>query len=324
MALTTVKLIPDGIDEIHSMNEQTIRTKPIESSSAREGVVTHFSMRRGSNRKSLLSAQKTILRVSLPLGTLLITCSIIGLLYPEIYHSGTPNWITQTIVQDGVNLFLVTPVFIVATLYSYEGVKFAFLMWGGTIGYLVYTFLIYSFSVHFNALFLPYCIILGLSTYSLAWFVTMQLRTPVIANLDAPTLQKVTGIYFVTVSSVFYVLWLMDIIPAALSNQAPRSLVEVGLITNPVQVIDLSMLLPLVFVAGIMSIQRRPFTAILIPVILVFFVLMNVTIAALTIVLMQNGHGGSVALAGAMGVLALFSLLLLILFVVRTRDELGN
>jgi hypothetical protein len=281
-------------------------------------------MKKGATRKELVFEQKVILGLSLPLVALLVLCSAVGLYNPGIYELSTPNWLTQTVVQDGVNLFLIAPVLIVAALYAFQGVKFAFLMWGGTVGYLVYTFLIYCFSVHFNVLFPIYCLVLGLSVFSLAWFVFTQMRSPVVTSLDSKLLLKLTAIYFIVISSGFYILWLFEIVPAAFSNKIPESLSEAGLVTNPVQVIDLSVFLPLVFITGVMAIKGRPFVAVLIPVILIFFVLMDATIGTLTLVLSRNGLGGSPVVALSMGILALVSIILLIMFVRTARGELSN
>jgi len=281
-------------------------------------------MKRATSTGILIMEQKVILSLSLPLVALLVMCSAAGLLYPEIYDLSTPNWLTQTVAQDGVNLLLISPVLTVSALYAFQGVKFAFLMWGGTVGYLVYTFLIYCFSVHFNELFIFYCLVLGLSVFSVVWFIITQVRTPVVKQLNSPLLNRVTGVYFIVVSLVFYSLWLLDIIPALFSSGVPPSLVESGLMTNPVQAIDLSVVLPLLFMSGIMAVKARPFTAILIPVILIFFILMDATIATLTIVMIQNGFGGSPAVAVIMGILMLFSVALLIAFVRSNRDELSN
>jgi hypothetical protein len=274
--------------------------------------------------KKLVHEQKVILALSLPLAALLIVCSAVGLLNPGIYELSTPNWLTQTVVQDGVNLFLITPVFLVSALYSFQGVKLAFLMWGGTLGYLVYTFLIYCFSVHFNALFPLYCMVLGLSTFSLFWFISSQRRAPVITAVKRKSVLMLTGIYFIVISSVFYALWLSEIVGAVLANEVPRSLSDAGLMTNPVQVIDVSVFLPLVFIAGVMAIRAKPFVEILIPVILVFFVLMDITIGVLAIALWQNELGGSPVIALVMGALTVFSLVLLIIFARAAGDQLSN
>jgi hypothetical protein len=274
--------------------------------------------------KSVMFEQKVILALSLPMIALLITCSTVGLLYPEIYHALTPNWMTQTVVQDGLNLLLVAPVLITAALYSFHGVRLALLIWGGTVAYLVYTFLIYCFAVRFNVLFLAYCAILGLSVFSLAWFVRTQARNPAVKGLANTGFLKTTGIYFIVIAVLFYLLWLLEIVPASLAQESPESLVEIGLITNPVQVIDLSVLLPAVFVAGVITLRGNSVASIVIPVVLVFFILMDASIAALAVVLAQKGFGGSLMVAAIMGTLGLFSVGLAIWYVWIARGDLSN
>jgi hypothetical protein len=281
-------------------------------------------MKRSAPLTTPIRDQKIILGLSLPLIFLLLICSMVGLLYPDIYKSATPKWIAQTVVQDGVDLFLIVPVLTVAALYSFQGIRLALLMWGGTVTYVVYTFLIYCFSVHFNVLFLAYCLVLGLAVFSLLWFTVTQLRAPMVSKPVSRGVARITGIYFIAISVGFYMLWLADVIPAVLSNQVPNEVIEAGLMTNPVQAIDLSVFLPLIFVAGIISIRANPLVVILIPVLLIFLVLMDITICALTIVMGQNGLGGSPVVALASGILAVLSMVLLIVFVSSNSDELSN
>lgn len=281
-------------------------------------------MRRTASVKALVFEQKVILGLSLPLIALLILYSSIGLLYPGLYSKSSPGWIAQTVAQDGINLFVVTPLLIVAALYSFQGIKSAIILWGGTLGYLVYTFLIYCFSVTFNMLFLAYCVTLGLSVFSLLWFFFTQVRKPIVTQLSRGLFTRITGVYFIIIALAFYLLWLLEIIPASITQTIPSSLTEIGLLTNPVQVIDLSVCLPLVFISGLMTLKAKPFSPILVPVVLVFFILMDITIAALTVVLIREGFGGNASVAIIMCGLALFSLGLLIWFVKITQDELSN
>jgi hypothetical protein len=281
-------------------------------------------MRKPASIRSLVFEQKVILGLSLPLVALLVLCSAVGLLYPAIYTTSSANWLTQTVVQDGIDLFIVAPLLIVAALYSFQGIKSAIIMWGGTVSYLVYTFLIYCFSVRFNMLFLGYCCILGLSVFSMAWFFLTQVRHPIVTRLRSSRFVMVIGIYFITIATSFYVLWLLDVIPASITQTTPNSLIGIDLLTNPVQVIDLSVFLPLIFISGLLTIKAKPLASILVPVVLVFLILMDITVAALTVVLVQEGFGGNMIVAMTMAGLGLFTFGLLIWFVIIARDELSN
>jgi hypothetical protein len=123
---------------------------------------------------------------------------------------------------------------------------------------------------------------------------------------------KFTGVYFIFVAMIFYFLWLSEIIPAIAGSTVPQSLAEAGLITNPVHVIDLSVLLPGIFITGILLLKGKKPGIILAPVILMFFVLMDITIAFLIVIMKIKGLEDDLTIAVIMSVLALISLMNLI------------
>lgn len=271
-----------------------------------------------SHAKDLLPGTN-ILKVSIPLILLVVCVSAIGLLYPEIYRAATPNWLTQSVGQDAVDLFLIVPVLIIGTLYSFSSNRFAAYVWVGTLLYLVYTFLIYCFTVRFNPLFLPYCLILGLSFFSLLWFFSGD-KNKFYGNIQNKVL-TVIGFYFVIVSGAFYWLWLNEIIPAMMKNEVPASVIDAGLMTNPVHVIDLALFLPATFIVGIMALRRTLMSTILSPVLLTFFILMDLTIAALSVIMKMRDAGGSYVVAIVMLVLSAFSVILFIRYAHKERLE---
>jgi len=269
--------------------------------------------------KDLVRAGR-ILSLSLPLIVLLILVSIVGLLYPQVYRDTTPNWLAQSLGQDTVDLFLIVPVLIVGTLYSSRD-RLAMYLWVGTLLYIVYTFLIYCFTVRFNALFLPYCFILGVSFFSITWFFSSD-RRPYYGS-TGNTLLSFIGIFFVAIAILFYSLWLTEIITAAFKNEIPLTILNAGLLTNPVHVIDLSIFLPGTFVIGVMAVRRRPFATIFAPVLLVFFFLMDLTIATLSVMMKLRGVGGDYMVAIVMITLAAISLGLLVGFI-RRENEISD
>jgi hypothetical protein len=122
---------------------------------------------------------------------------------------------------------------------------------------------------------------------------------------------KIIGIYFIIVSGLFYFLWLSEIIPSILNNTVPASLIEVGLPTNPVHVLDLSFVLPGIFVTGLLVLNKNPIGITLAPVVLAFFILMDITIGSIVIMTIRGGGGGTFSIAIVMAILAVFSLALL-------------
>jgi hypothetical protein len=261
-------------------------------------------METGINNRVLLS-------LSLTLIALLVAVSGIGLFYPSFYVGATPNWEIQTRGQDAVDLFLVVPVLISTLIYSYERNRFAWYMWGATNAYIVYTFAIYCFAVKFNALFVPYCLIFGLSFFSTGAFVFSIVRENVLVQLPS-SIRKLTGYFLILQATLFYITWLADILPAVFNGSVPADVAEAGLMTNPVHVIDLAIALPLIFAIGVLTLKGSSIAINFVPSILVFFILMDIAIAVLAAMLFKGGLTDSYSVVIIMSINGLLSLAVLI------------
>jgi len=117
-----------------------------------------------------------ILFLSLPLAALTAIVSYAGIFIDSTYSSETASYAAQGIGQDIANLFVVAPLLVISAFYASRKNKSALLIWGGALFYLTYSYTIYSFGLHFNHLFLIYCIILGLSFYAFTYFIINTLK----------------------------------------------------------------------------------------------------------------------------------------------------
>jgi len=252
----------------------------------------------------------TCFALSFVVAILVALTSYYGISTPGFYSSESLNWQAQSVGQDMVDLFLIVPVLVGSAILSYRNYQRAMLVWTGTMLYLVYTYVIFCFDVHFNSLFPVYCVILGLTFYLLIWFIYHQSKN-MTAEFSSKTPVKTTGIYFLFVSSVFYFLWLSEIMPSALSGTTPAILVETGLITNPVHVLDLAIILPGIFITGLWVLKKKQAGLLLAPAVLTFFVLMDITIAALMVIMKTKGLESNEYLVIVMISLAIFSIILL-------------
>ena len=192
------------------------------------------------------------------------------------------------------------------------------LVWGGVLCYLIYTFIIYCFAVHFNRLFVIYCINLGLSFYSFIYFFLKWKQTPV--RLKSTLLARIIAVYFLIISLGFYFLWLSEIIPSAIQNTIPQSLTDVGLATNPIHVIDLSVILPAFFITSILLFKKKAFGFILVPVFLVFSILMDITIGTLQVIMVQRGIEPGLQVLVLMSILAILSAVLLFYYFKNMKE----
>lgn len=258
-------------------------------------------------------AQSTFLAISLLLTCGVIMVSLTGLLTPDFYHRETLNWQAQSLGQDLIDLILAVPLLLMTGLLIWqkdEPRRRA--LWGGTVLYLLYTFCLYSFDVHFNSLFLIYCINLGLSFYGLLFLMYSSIGQEALPWLENVRLRKTTSWYLILLAILFYGLWLMDVIPAMITGVPPQSLLDVGLPTNGVHVIDLSVFLPGMLITGLLIRRKHPLGSQLGPILLTFMILMDMTIGGLTLFMIQKGLPGQPAIAVIMFALAIISLFLLI------------
>jgi hypothetical protein len=210
----------------------------------------------------------------------LIIMSLSGIYIKRIYILETPQYALQGIAQDIFNVCIVAPVLLIARTLLQRKKIFRALLWSGTLLYVLYTFIIYSFTIHFNPLFLMYCMTLGLSAFLLFFGLS-----DAVAEIG-PLHDRKTGIKFVanflfTVAGLFTALWFKEIIPALLSGTVPLSAKEAGLITNPVHILDLSFFLPAMVIVGIGLKRGNLLATVFAPVLVVFSVIMALSLIVL-------------------------------------------
>jgi len=104
--------------------------------------------------------------LSAPIALLAMLASAAGLLSDLPYAQETAPWATQAVGQDTVNLVVYPALAVVAVLAARGSLK-AHLVWLGMLIYSAYSYVLYVGYVHFNALFLVYVAVLGLSVYAL-------------------------------------------------------------------------------------------------------------------------------------------------------------
>lgn len=254
----------------------------------------------------------SIIRISSLLLCLLVGfTSLLGLSETRFYEQETFSWQIQTTAQDFVNLMLALPVLGAAVIMMNRGNHNGYALAGGVIAYLGYTYVIYCFNVHFNALFLAYCAILGVCAFGLLAVYRISLQRPHDTTGNRK-FNMVIAVYFILVSVFFFGLWLWELIPATLVNTPPHAVGDAGLFTNPIHVLDLALLLPFIFLTGLSLLFKSRQAAFLVPVVLVFMALMNASIGTLNIIMGRNGLNNNQGVTVVMYVLTLLSLGLLL------------
>lgn len=249
--------------------------------------------------------------------------AIIGISHSGIYTGASLNWVTQTIVQDYFNLCVLVPVLIISGLLLPSSKYSIKVMWLGAMFYAFYTFIIYAFSVRFNMLFPAYCLVLGLCFYSLMIFFTHNnLKSDEIPYFR-PWLQKASAVFLLLFGILFYALWLLEVGEAIAHNTIPNSLKEADLYTNPVHVLDLSIVLPAFAILGYKFLRHTLKAVYLAPAALFFSSLMSLTIATIMFGFYLKGLEDSYMLAIVFACISI-SNLLMVLFLPKATKRSRN
>lgn len=255
---------------------------------------------------------------SLAISVLVTATSLLGLLDQSVYGEETKNWATQARGQDIGNLLAVVALLLSGYGY-YRGSHRAALVWLGTLLYLVYAFIVYSMAVHFNALFLVYVAILGLSSYAVIFKVdALRVENEVFPR---PAAGKLAGYTCIAIGVLFGLLWLSELIPATLAGEVPQSVVDAGLWVNPIHVIDLAVLLPAFIIAGYLTLHGKASGQFFVGPLLVFSVLMGASIVAAMVLMTFEGFGNTLPPLVMVSVVVLASLIAAARFLVGSYDQ---
>lgn len=224
---------------------------------------------------------------SMTIAALLLVISLVGV-YDGPYEQETLPWRIQCEGQDLIDLIFVFPSLMISSVLLLRGSLIGRLTWPGVIFYLIYTFTIYCFDVHFNAFFLEYCAVLGLCIYSFVYFLYVEINERWNTRFSSDILIKCVAFYIIFIAAVFYMLWLAEIIIAMRSAELPVKLDQMKLPTNPIHVLDIAILLPFMILTGILLLREKVAALYLAAYILTFTILMNITILVLDILEEDN------------------------------------
>lgn len=195
--------------------------------------------------------------LSILISVLAAVASAGGLILKGLYRDNafvTTTWLGN----DAVTLFLAVPILVLALIFSARGSMRAKLVWLGALDYMLYNYAFYLFGAAFNAFFLLYVALLGLSIFALIFS---------LVNLDVDRVRqqfneripvKWIGGYFLFVAVGLGVVYLMQSIAFILTGQLPAIVTLSEHPTNVVFALDLTLLVPWLVVGAVWLMKRRP------------------------------------------------------------------
>jgi hypothetical protein len=172
------------------------------------------------------------------------------------------------------------PVLAAAVLGSVRGSNRAFVIWLGTLGYLLYQAVLLCFATPLNTFFLFYVAYLGLAVWSIVFLLRgTDLASFGLSVSPSVPIRTIAG-YALVVMVLNTAAWLNGIVPAVLSDNPRAILTETGQLTNAVYIQDLAIWLPLLATAAVAAWRHRVWGQLVTAAMLAMFVLECLSISA--------------------------------------------
>ena len=257
--------------------------------------------------------------LSIPVAILVGISAWVGIFQNDFYRDAQ-GMIDQATGQDPVNLLLAVPLLLISAYFSRKKSVSAWALWAGTLVYIVYTFMVFCFSVRFNPLFLVYVATLGLSSFTLLGGMLSMDLEHVRASFPNRRYWGI-GVFMLVTAALFYYLWLSEVIPALRSGGFPLSVEQNKLLTSPVHVLDLAFLLPSLVYAAVALWRRSPFGYLLTGVLLTFKLEMGVALVAMVWVMAHMGYPDTLPQMIIFSLLTAVSAVVLVYYLRQSKNK---
>jgi len=243
-----------------------------------------------------------------------------GVFLEGVYEREAPSWAAQAVGQDIANLFVVSPVLIAATWLAGRGSFRAVLVLVGVLLYVVYSYVLYAFFVHFGPWFPVYVATLGCSFYALTGAAGHLVRDDLSPWFGSRVPFRVPAAFLMIFGVMFAALWISEMAPALLAGRAPESVEQARLPVNPVHVLDLALVLPGMMATSVLLWRRRPLGYLFAVPLLVFSAIMGVAIEAMAALMALSDIAVPAPMVVTVGAVALVSLGLAVAVLRRIGD----
>lgn len=213
-----------------------------------------------------------------------------GLLFRSVYLDN--DFVRMTwLGNDAVTLFLAIPILVLALVSSQRGSLKAQLVWMGALDYMLYNYAFYLFGTAFNAFFLIYVALFGLSIFALIFGLTNLDINGVSQQVRERTPVKWIGGYFLFVAFGLSTVYLSQSIGFIFTGQVPSIVTASGNPTNLVFALDLTLLVPWLVLGALWLMKRHPWGFAIAGILSVKGPLYTLILAVNTLLTMQAGMG---------------------------------
>ncbi len=209
----------------------------------------------------------------------------------ELSGSGLYRWDTvssaaQMRANDAVTLVLVLPALVAGLVLSAHGSLRGRLVLAGALGFMLYTYATMCFGAAYNALFLVYVALFGLSVYSFV-IALMDIDVRSLPGRFSERLPRVPIAAMLFFAAAFLLMAWLGRIAATFKPGAVPALDNVT--SMFIQAMDLGLIVPTCALGGVLLLQRRPWGYLLAAVGMVKFFGLGTAVSLMGINMARHG-----------------------------------
>ena len=210
-----------------------------------------------------------------------------------LYYYDTVSSAAQQQANDLVTLVVGLPLLIVSSILSFRGSMRGRLLLTGTLGFFLYTYMSMSMLTAYNSLFLVYVALFGLSLYAFV----LSMMSFDIEGLKAHFSERlprrwIAGLLFV-VGAFLAIAWLGRIGGPLLKGVDPALENTTTLV---IQAMDLVLIVPLAFLAGVLLLRSSAWGYLLASVVLLKGVTLGLAVSTMSVNMALHGVGESLTI----------------------------
>jgi hypothetical protein len=216
-----------------------------------------------------------------------VVSTLLGLLRPG-HYGVDPARVRYYQVQDATVLLVGVPVLAAGLWYATRGSHRGRVVWLGGLAYATYMWASVGLQAPYNEFFLGYVALFSLSLFTLVGGLVTTDAGAIRRVLEGRVSTALYGGALVLIAVGLGILWLADIVPALLAGTTPRIVEEGGRGTLITHLLDLGVVVPSLFVAGVWLRRGRTWGYVLAGVALVLGATLAASISATTVVLLTG------------------------------------
>lgn len=211
-----------------------------------------------------------------------------------LYYYDTVSSAAQQQGNDVITLFVALPLLVISTWMTLRGSLRGQLLLTGTIGFFLYTYLSMCMLTAFNALFLVYVAIFGLSLYAfILCMMSFDLESLPRHFSDSLPRGWIAALLF-AIGAFLTVSWLARVLSPLVQNTAP--LLD-NATTMVIQAMDLSLIVPLAILSGILLLRRSAWGYLLTSVFVLKAITLGLAVSAMVVNMTLAGTPDSASIA---------------------------